>query len=205
MKSIRVFGPLLVVWTAAAGCSAMGEADRVDQTLTRKMDTLTASLKTELRDMRNDLRNQERRHDEMAKVLDSLKTVIYSNTESLRRSNEGLERETKALIQSMADEIGVRAQLAKDHEQVQRTIQGLTKSVETLTPLAGELDAQVKQVTGVLQENYRSELRLLKERLRLLEEMTKQSGDGHVQAGPHVGEQGGKPPQESRVRTEKDK
>lgn len=203
MRFVQALGPLLLVLAGTAACSTTSEIDRLDQTLTRKVDALTASLRAEVRDLKNDLRGQERRHDEMAKLLDSLKTIIYSNAESLRRSNESLERETKALLQSMADEGNLRAQLLKDHEQVQQTIVALTKSMDGLTPLAGTLDAQVRQVTGVLQENYRSELRLLRERLRILEEMARPSGNGHPHGAPAVGENAPKGSQESRARGDK--
>jgi hypothetical protein len=136
--------------------------ERLDHTVTRKLDTLTATMKEELRDLKSIQRAQDKRQEDLAKSVDALKTVIYANVESMGRSYEGLDRSTKRLVDSLKTDLELQQRLLTDHQSFETTVGGLS-------PLATSLDQQVQRLTDILRESYKTELLGLRERLRILE------------------------------------
>ncbi|WP_447978347.1 hypothetical protein [Candidatus Nitrospira bockiana] len=154
------------------GCATTNEAE---QAANRKLDVLgttVSSLANEVRELKKDLRAQEKRQEEVLKVSDSLRTVVYSQAESIRRSYETLDRELKAVVEAVELETKTREQLVKDHQRFEQTMQSVTKVVESLGGLSASLEKQVQLMGGLVREGYKTELMTLKERLKILEGLT---------------------------------
>jgi len=163
----RILLPFVVVGVSA--CSTTNEMERVDHTITRKMDALNASLKDELRDLKAIQRAQDKRQEDLAKSVDALKTVIYGNVEAMSRSYDNLDRSTKRLAESLKTDQELQQHLLADHQHLEGTVGALHTTVEGLSPLATSLDQQVQRLTDILRESYKTELLGLRERLRILE------------------------------------
>ncbi|WP_447986344.1 hypothetical protein [Nitrospira sp. Nam74] len=162
---IPVQFPRLMVILLLGGlsaCTTTSDMERLDHTVTRKLDALTATMKEELRDIKSIQRAQDKRQEDLAKSVDALKTVIYSNVESMGRSYEGLDRSTKRLVESLKTDLELQQRLLTDHQSFETTVGGLS-------PLATSLDQQVQRLTDILRESYKTELLGLRERLRILE------------------------------------
>ena len=157
----RLMVACLMIGTASA-CTATNDVERLDHTMNRKFDALTTTLKDELRDIKSIQRAQDKRHEDLTKSVDALKTVIYSNVEAMGRSYENLDRSTKRLAESLKSDQELQQRLLTDH-------QNFETAVGSLTPLATSLDQQVERLTGLLRESYKTELMGLRERLRTLE------------------------------------
>ena len=157
----RLMVACLMIGTSSA-CTATNDVERLDHTMNRKFDALTTTLKDELRDIKSIQRAQDKRHEDLTKSVDALKTVIYSNVEAMGRSYENLDRSTKRLAESLKSDQELQQRLLTDH-------QNFETAVGSLTPLATSLDQQVERLTGLLRESYKTELMGLRERLRTLE------------------------------------
>lgn len=147
---------------SASACTMTNDIERLDHTVTRKMDALTATMKEELRDIKSIQRAQDKRQEDLTKSVDALKTVIYANVEAMGRSYESLDRSTKRLVESLKTDIELQQHLLTDHQSFEATVGGLA-------PLATSLDQQVQRLTDILRESYKTELLGLRERLRILE------------------------------------
>lgn len=145
-----------------SACTTTSDMERLDHTVTRKLDALSATMKEELRDLKSIQRAQDKRQEDLAKSVDALKTVIYANVESMGRSYEGLDRSTKRLVESLKTDLELQQRLLTDHQSFETTVGGLS-------PLATSLDQQVQRLTDILRESYKTELLGLRERLRILE------------------------------------
>jgi uncharacterized membrane protein YgaE (UPF0421/DUF939 family) len=145
-----------------AACTTTNDVERLDHTMTRKLDALTTTMKEELRDLKSIQRAQDKRQEDLAKSVDALKTVIYANVEAMARSYESLDRSTKRLVESLKTDLELQQHLLTDHQSFETTVGGLT-------PLATSLDQQVQRLTDILRESYETELLGLRERLRILE------------------------------------
>lgn len=159
------FSRLMMVVFLVGGvsaCTTTNDVERLDHTVTRKLDALTATMKEELRDLKSIQRAQDKRQEDLTKSVDALKTVIYSNVESMGRSYESLDRSTKRLVESLKTDLELQQHLLTDHQSFETTVGGLT-------PLATSLDQQVQRLTDILRESYKTELLGLRERLRILE------------------------------------
>jgi ABC-type transporter Mla subunit MlaD len=157
-----------------AGCATDHE-----QGLNRKMDTMSAALRSQLSDLKRDFASQERRHDELAKTLDGMKTAIYSTVDKLGRQCDSLQRETKAATEVMRSEQGLRQQI----HGVQQDMSALNATMEQIAPLATTLDSQMQILTTALRDSYKVELTTVKERLKTLEQLGKQLDGAAVQDG----------------------
>ncbi|MBA2251883.1 MAG: hypothetical protein H0W13_04135 [Nitrospirales bacterium] len=160
------FSGLMVVLLvgAVSACTTTNDVERLDHTVTRKLDALTATMKEELRDLKSIQRAQDKRQEDLTKSVDALKTVIYANVETMGRSYESLDRSTKRLAESLKTDHELQQHLLTDHQSFETTVGGLT-------PLATSLDQQVQRLTDILRESYKTELLGLRERLRILEGM----------------------------------
>jgi len=157
-----------------AGCATDHE-----QGLNRKMDTLSTSLRSQMSDLKRDFAAQERRHDEIARTLDGMKTAIYSTVDKLGRQCDSLQRETKAATEVMRSEQGLRQQI----HGVQQDMSALNATMEQIAPLAATLDNQMQTLTTALRDSYKVELTTLKERLKTLEQLGRQLDGALVQEG----------------------
>jgi septal ring factor EnvC (AmiA/AmiB activator) len=88
---------LVLMVSGLPACTATNDVERLDHTMSRKLDTLTANFKEELRDLKSVQRAQDKRQEDLAKSVDALKTAIYANVEAMGRSYESLDRSTKRL------------------------------------------------------------------------------------------------------------
>jgi chromosome segregation ATPase len=145
-----------------SACTTTSDVERLDHTVTRKLDALTATMKEELRDLKSIQRAQDKRQEDLTKSVDALKTVIYANVEAMARSYESLDRSTKRFVESLKTDHELQQRLLTDHQSFETTVGGLT-------PLATSLDQQVQRLTDILRESYKTELLGLRERLRILE------------------------------------
>jgi DNA repair exonuclease SbcCD ATPase subunit len=166
LRDIGLCGLLL----GLAGCATDHE-----QSLNRKMDTLGTALRSQMGDLKRDFAAQERRHDELARTLDGMKTAIYSTVDKLGRQCDSLQRETKAATEVIRSEQGLRQQI----QGVQQDMSALNATMEQIAPLATTLDGQMQSLTTALRDSYKVELTALKERLKTLEQLGKQL-DGTV-------------------------
>jgi septal ring factor EnvC (AmiA/AmiB activator) len=145
-----------------SACTTTNDVERLDHTVTRKLDALTTTMKEELKDLKSIQRAQDKRQEDLTKSVDALKTVIYANVEAMGRSYESLDRSTKRLVESLKTDLELQQHLLADHQRFETTVGGLT-------PLATSLDQQVQRLTDILRESYKTELLGLRERLRILE------------------------------------
>lgn len=152
----------ILLMGGASACATTNDAERLDHTMNRKFDALTATLKDELRDIKSIQRAQDKRQEDLAKSVDALKTVIYANVEGMGRSYESLDRSTKRLAESLKTDQELQQHLLADHQNFEAAVSGLT-------PLATSLDQQAQRLTDILRESYKTELMGLRERLRMLE------------------------------------
>lgn len=164
-----------------AGCATDHE-----QGLARKMDTLGTALRSQMSDLKRDFAAQERRHEELGRTLDSMKTAIYSTVDKLGRQCDSLQRETKAAAELMRSEQGLRQQI----QGVQHDMSELNATMEQIAPLATNLDNQMQTLTTALRDSYKVESTALKERLKTLEQLGKQLDGAVVQEEPPVKEAG---------------
>jgi SMC interacting uncharacterized protein involved in chromosome segregation len=164
-----------------AGCATDHE-----QGLARKMDTLGTALRSQMSDLKRDFAAQERRHEELGRTLDSMKTAIYSTVDKLGRQCDSLQRETKAATELMRSEQGLRQQI----QGVQHDLSELNATMEQIAPLATTLDNQVQTLTTALRDSYKVEFTALKERLKTLEQLGKQLDGAVVQEAPPAKEPG---------------
>jgi chromosome segregation ATPase len=156
----RLMAVLLI--GSAPACTTTNDVERLDHTMNRKLDALTASLKDELRDIKSIQRAQDKRQEDLTKSVDALKTVIYANVDAMGRSYESLDRSTKRMAESLKTDQELQQHLLADHQHFETALGGLT-------PLATSLDQQVQHLTDILRESYKTELLGLRERLRILE------------------------------------
>jgi ABC-type transporter Mla subunit MlaD len=164
-----------------AGCATDHE-----QGLARKMDTMGTALRSQMSDLKRDFAAQERRHEEMGRTLDSMKTAIYSTVDKLGRQCDSLQRETKAATELMRSEQGLRQQI----QGVQQDMSELNATMEQIAPLATTLDNQMQTLTTALRDSYKVESTALKERLKTIEQLGKQLDGAVVQEVPPVKETG---------------
>lgn len=172
--SIGLCGFLLVL----AGCATDHE-----QGLARKIDTMGTALRSQMSDLKRDFAAQERRHDELARTLDGMKTAIYSTVDKMGRQCDSLQRETKAATELMRSEQGLQQQI----HGVQQDMSALNAAMEQIAPLATTLDTQMQTLTTTLRDSYKVELTSLKERLKTLEQLGKQLDGAVVQGGEPQG------------------
>ena len=182
MRSPIPFPVLLIVLLigGVSACTSTNDVERLDHTMSRKLDALTATMKEELRDLKSIQRAQDKRQEDLAKSVDTLKTVIYGNVEAMGRSYESLDRSTKRLVESLKSDLELQQRLLSDHQTFEATVGGLA-------PLATSLDQQVQRLTDILRESYKTELLGLRERLRVLEGVANPSGqprNEHSSAAP---------------------
>jgi len=170
LRDIGLCGLLL----GLAGCATDHE-----QSLNRKMDTLGTALRSQMGDLKRDFAAQERRHDELARTLDGMKTAIYSTVDKLGRQCDSLQRETKAATEVIRSEQGLRQQI----QGVQQDMSAHNATMEQIAPLATTLDGQMQSLTTALRDSYKVELTALKERLKTLEQLGKQLDGTVVQEG----------------------
>ena len=171
---IGLCGFLLVL----AGCATDHE-----QGLARKVDTMGTALRSQMSDLKRDFAAQERRHDELARTLDGMKTAIYSTVDKMGRQCDSLQRETKAATELMRSEQGLQQQI----HGVQQDMSALNAAMEQIAPLATTLDSQMQTLTTALRDSYKVELTSLKERLKTLEQFGKQLDGAVVQDGEPQG------------------
>jgi DNA anti-recombination protein RmuC len=180
---------LMLVLTVASlsACTTTNDVERLDHSVNRKLDAMSATLKEELRDLKSIQRAQDKRQEDLAKSVDGLKTVIYANVEAMGRSYENLDRSTKRLAESLKTDHDLQQQLRTDHHNFEGTVGSLQANIEGLSPLATSLDQQVQRLTDILRESYKTELLGLRERLRILEGVanpTSQFRNEHSSAAP---------------------
>jgi SMC interacting uncharacterized protein involved in chromosome segregation len=130
-------------------------------------------------DLKRDFAAQERRHEELGRTLDSMKTAIYSTVDKLGRQCVSLQRETKAATELMRSEQGLRQQI----QGVQQDMSAHNATMEQIAPLATTLDGQMQSLTMALRDSYKVELTALKERLKTLDQLGKQLDGAVVQEG----------------------
>lgn len=199
----------LVLLQAEAGCTTAADLQKLDQGISRKLETLGATIRTEMAGLRADLGAQDKRQQDLIKTIDTIKLMLQSEADDLRRQVAALQsdtrsvreeiragerereqalksltQETVAIVRKAADEYGVKMQ--QQLHDLDQSLSALRDGVGSVPPLVTKLGGEMRSLTQTLVGSYRLEEARLKDRLRVLEQMLKQldsSVEGAQQAG----------------------
>lgn len=198
----------LVFLQAEMGCTTAADLQKLDQGVSRKLETLGSTIRTEIAGLRADLGAQEKRQQDLIKALDTVKLMIQNEADNLRRQIAGLQSDTRAVREEIKVDEREREQALRDLAEetvnivrkavdeygakMQQQLHTLDQSLSTLSAglapvpsLVTTLGGEMHSLTHTLVSSYRLEEATLKDRLKALEQVLKQldSVEGLQQSG----------------------
>lgn len=194
---LQVGTGVVMAWLVT-GCATSGDLEKMSLDLTKKLDAQTNTIrvetgglreqvkssKTELENLRAQVRTFQSALDQVGtfqSALESLKAQEVMNTQILREIST-ITTNTKQTVEGsdIRDQERFRriemmtGEATKQLQTAQRALSDLSGKIENVPSRVTALGTEVRSLTETLKGNYKLEEAVLKDRLRLVEEMQKQ-------------------------------
>ncbi|MBS0180873.1 MAG: hypothetical protein JSS39_00595 [Nitrospira sp.] len=194
---LQVGTGVVMAWLVT-GCATSGDLETMNLNLTKKLDAQTSTIrvetgglreqvkssKTELENLRAQIRTFQSALDQVGgfqSALESLKAQEVTNTKILREIST-ITTNTKQTVEGsdIRDQERFRriemmtGEATKQLQTAQQALSDLSGKIENVPSRVTALGTEVRSLTETLKGNYKLEEAVLKDRLRLVEEMQKQ-------------------------------
>lgn len=194
---LQVGTGVVMAWLVT-GCATSGDLETMNLNLTKKLDAQTSTIrvetgglreqvkssKTELENLRAQIRTFQSALDQVGgfqSALESLKAQEVTNTKILRELST-ITTNTKQTVEGsdIRDQERFRriemmtGESTKQLQTAQQALSDLSGKIENVPSRVTALGTEVRSLTETLKGNYKLEEAVLKDRLRLVEEMQKQ-------------------------------
>jgi hypothetical protein len=187
-----VLGCVLLTLFCLAGCATSSELERLDASLSQRLDTVSAGIRADQSRIQAQLEAQGKRQQDLSRVLEALKTSMEAEGKAVRRDLV----DSKAVFEELLGSIVAQAQLSKDTRlQLDRTQKALEEfsgkmhrelasleeaakaastRLEQLPSMVSQVGNQVHGLSQMVTGSFKMEEAALRERLKAVEHLLKQ-------------------------------
>jgi archaellum component FlaC len=147
---------LLAMLMSLVGCATGSQLDRLDQSLSQRLDTMAASIRADSSRLSAQLESQNKRQQELSRSVEGLKSSIESEGKAVRGEIAAIKTEHKAVFEEMLVHESVQTQLGQDTRlEMAQTKKALDqfagKTQEELGSLGEIVQSGSKEIRGLQQ------------------------------------------------------
>lgn len=140
---VRRHACFLTMLMSLVGCATNSDLERLDHSLSQRLDTMTASLRADSSRINGQLETQSKRQQDLSRAVEGLKSNIEGEGKAVRSDMAAIKTESKALYEEMLAHEAIQTQLSKD------TRLEMAHTKKALDEFAGKTDEELATLSDV--------------------------------------------------------